>query len=81
MLVKLVNAGYGVDVHHLLAKHNLAPTLHAYSEVEGAPRAYIMEYLDSSSWKLLSGFSPHPDSAALILFSIAKVIKLWHGAW
>jgi len=26
VLVKLVNGGYGVEVHHLLAKHSLTPT-------------------------------------------------------
>ena len=76
VLVKLVNGGYGMEVHHLLAERSLAPTLHAYSKVEGAPTAYIMEYLDPSSWKPLSGVSLHPDSAALIQAEIEKVLKI-----
>ena len=75
VLVKLVNGGYGVEVHHLLAKHSLAPTLHAYSKVEGAPTTYITEYLDPSSWKPLSGVSPHPDSATSIQVEIEKVSR------
>jgi len=57
-----------VEVHHLLAKHSLTPTLHAYSKVEGAPTA-------PSSWKPLSGVSPHPDSATSIQVEIEKVSR------
>lgn len=75
VLVKPVNEGYGLNVHHLLAKHNLAPTLLAYSKVEGAPTA-IMDYLDPSSWKPLSGVSSHPDTAALFQVEIDQVIEI-----
>jgi len=45
--VKLVYGHYGDDVHRLLAEYNLAPQFHAVSEVEGAPKAYVVEYLGS----------------------------------
>lgn len=76
VLVKLVNGEYGKDVHHLLAKHDLAPMLLAHSAVKGAPTAYIMEYLDPSSWKPLSGVLPHPNATASIMLSTDKVIKI-----
>jgi hypothetical protein len=63
VLVKLVYGQYGDDVHRLLAGHNLAPQFHAASEVEGAPKAYVMEYLDPSSWKPLSEYSSLPISS------------------
>lgn len=49
-LCEPINGQYGEDVHHLLAQHNLAPTLHAYSDLEGAPKAIVMGYLDPSSY-------------------------------
>ncbi|KAF8530394.1 hypothetical protein BU17DRAFT_79150 [Hysterangium stoloniferum] len=77
VFVKLVSGKYGEDVHHLLAKHDLAPTLHAYSHPEGAPRAYVMEYLQSSSWKTLYDYSSLPNASTpkdLINRSITKVL-------
>ncbi|KAK2464861.1 hypothetical protein APHAL10511_002937 [Amanita phalloides] len=56
VFVKLAQK-YGENVHQLLEKDNLAPKLYAKSEVEGAPTAYIMEYLEPSSWKTLHSFA------------------------
>ncbi|KAK2461026.1 hypothetical protein APHAL10511_006967 [Amanita phalloides] len=55
VFVKLARK-YGENVHQLLAEEGLAPTLHAKSEVEGAPTAYIMEHLEPSSWITLHRF-------------------------
>jgi len=38
-----VHGWYGEDVHHLSAKHSLAPVLHAYSCPDGAPKAYSIQ--------------------------------------
>ncbi|KAJ3513630.1 hypothetical protein NLJ89_g2845 [Agrocybe chaxingu] len=79
VLVKLVSGHYGEEVHLLLAEHDLAPTLHAYSGPEGAPKAYIMEYLQPSSWKTLFDFSALPNastSAAAIRRSIDRVLDI-----
>lgn len=46
VFVKLVNGRYGEEVHKLLADHDLAPVLYGVSDLEGAPKAYVMEYLD-----------------------------------
>src|SRR5260221_9242566 len=81
VLVKLVYGQYrvGDDVHHLLAGHRLAPQFHAVSEVEGAPKAYVMEYLDPSSWEPLSDYSSLPNSSAFVAplrLSIDKVLDI-----
>ncbi|KAK2460499.1 hypothetical protein APHAL10511_007505 [Amanita phalloides] len=55
VFVKLARK-YGENVHQLLAEEGLAPMLHAKSEVEGAPTAYIMEHLEPSSWITLHNF-------------------------
>lgn len=47
----------------MLAQHNLAPTLHAYSELEGAPKAIVMGYLDPSSWMTLSAYWALPNTS------------------
>ncbi|KZT02200.1 uncharacterized protein LAESUDRAFT_794023 [Laetiporus sulphureus 93-53] len=57
VLVKLVNEPYGEDVHRLLARHHFAPSLYGYARYEGAPCAYIMEYLQSPTWTTLYNFS------------------------
>ncbi|KZT01360.1 uncharacterized protein LAESUDRAFT_798037 [Laetiporus sulphureus 93-53] len=57
VLVKLVNEPYGEDVHRLLARHHFAPSLYGYARYEGAPCAYIMEYLQSLTWTTLYNFS------------------------
>ena len=79
VLVKLVYGQYGDDVHRLLAGYNLAPQFHATSEVEGAPKAYVMDYLDPSSWSPLSDYLSFPNSfafAASIRLSIDKVLDI-----
>jgi len=39
-----------------MAKNQLAPKLYGCAEVEGAPTAYVMEYLDPSIWQPLHEF-------------------------
>jgi len=36
-----------------MADNGLAPKLYGYAEVQGAPTAYVMEYLDLSLWQTL----------------------------
>lgn len=48
VFVKLVPGSYGVEVYRFLETKHLAPALYGYSKVDGAPIAYIMEYLDPS---------------------------------
>jgi hypothetical protein len=62
VFVKLINGQYGEEVHHLLAQHNLAPMLHAYSKLESAPKAIVMKYLDPSSCMSLSAYSAPPNT-------------------
>jgi len=47
--VKLVNSGYGADVHLKLAASDLAPRLYGRNCPDGALGAYIMEYLTPPS--------------------------------
>ena len=56
VLVKLVPRPYSQDVHKHMADNGLAPELYGYAEMEGAPTAYIMEYLDPSVWQTLHEF-------------------------
>jgi len=39
-----------------LAAHGLAPKLYGTAKVDGAPTAYVMEYLDPSAWQTLHQF-------------------------
>jgi len=39
-----------------MAKKGFTPKLYGYTEVEGAPTAYIMEYLDPCAWQTLHQF-------------------------
>jgi len=36
-----------------MADNGLTPKLYGYAEMEGAPTAYVMEYLDPSVWQIL----------------------------
>jgi len=45
VFVKLVSGQYG-EVHRLLAAQIFAPELHGYSDHEGTPKAFVMEFLD-----------------------------------
>ncbi|KAG8915302.1 hypothetical protein FRC02_004568, partial [Tulasnella sp. 418] len=68
-VVKLVNSQYGTNVHQTLVKHGLAPVLHGYRHLDGAPTAYVMEYLaplstssPSEGWKTLHDFAESHDA-------------------
>lgn len=50
VLIKLVQGNYGKDAHRIAAQHGFAPQLHGTARLDGAPNAYIMEYLDKRSW-------------------------------
>lgn len=80
VFVKLVNGRCGEEVHKILADHDLSPVLYGVSDLEGAPKAYVMEYLDHSSWMTLSAYLALPDSsthvAESIWFSIATVLDV-----
>jgi len=39
-----------------MADTGLAPKLYSYAEVEDAPTAYVMEYLDPCTWEILHQF-------------------------
>ena len=56
VFVKLVSGHYSQQVHEHLAAKGLAPKLYGYAKVDGAPTAYIMEYLDPSEWETLHMF-------------------------
>jgi len=56
VFVKLVPNSYSQDVQEHLAAHGLAPKLYGSAKVDGAPTAYIMEYLDPSVWQCLNQF-------------------------
>ena len=47
-----------------MADIELAPKLYGYAEVEGAPTAYVMEYLDPCAWETLHQFL-ESDAAAV----------------
>ena len=79
VVVKLVNGRYGEEVHKMLADHHLAPVLYGISVLEGAPKAYVMEYFDRSSWMTLSDYVKLPHSATAvdsIWLSITKVLEV-----
>ena len=56
VLVKFVPRSYSQDVHKHMADIGLAPKLYGYAEVEGAPIAYVMKYLDPCAWETLHQF-------------------------
>ncbi|KZT04101.1 uncharacterized protein LAESUDRAFT_715811 [Laetiporus sulphureus 93-53] len=55
VVVKLVNGPYGEEVHQLLARHGLAPTLYGCAHFKCTPTAYIMEHLNGD-WVMLFDF-------------------------
>ncbi|KAG8896261.1 hypothetical protein FRC00_006191, partial [Tulasnella sp. 408] len=66
-LVKLAGK-YGDGVHRLLAKSQFAPVLYGQRSLEGAPTAYIMEFLSpptlgKTGWATLFEFFRLKDSA------------------
>jgi len=56
VFAKLVSCSYPREVHKYLTDNGLAPKLYGYAEVDGAPTAYVMEYLDPSTWQTLYQF-------------------------
>ena len=64
VLVKLVPRSYSRDVHKHMADNGLAPKLYGYAEADGAPTAYVMEYLDPPTWQTLYQFF-ESDTAAV----------------
>ena len=70
--VKLVSGPYSQAVH--LAAHGLAPKLYSTVKVDGAPTAYIMEYLDPSAWQTLHQFLMS-NAAALGHGPLEKVLQ------
>ena len=64
VLVKLVPRSYSRDVHKHMADNRLAPKLYGYAEADGAPTAYVMEYLDPPTWQTLYQFF-ESDTAAV----------------
>jgi len=55
-LAKLVYCSYSREVHKYLTDNGLAPKMYGCAEVDGAPTAYAMEYLDPSTWQTLYKF-------------------------
>jgi len=53
---KLVSCSYPREVHKYLTDNGLAPKMYGCAEVDGAPTAYVMEYLDTSTWQTLYQF-------------------------
>jgi serine/threonine protein kinase len=55
VLIKLiVGDRYGTEAHKILAKAEFAPALYGTAKVQGAPTAYVMEYLSpNDGWKTL----------------------------
>ena len=56
-LAKLVSCSYSQEVHKYLTVNRMAPKLYGYAEVDGAPTAYVMEYLDPSARQKNTSFS------------------------
>jgi len=52
-LVKLITSEYGITVHQKSATNDLAPQVYGSKCLEGAPTAYIMEYLTPPSPQLV----------------------------
>jgi hypothetical protein len=51
VLVKVVKRAYGVQAHRLAAENGFAPKLYGVAEVDGAPPAYVMEFLsEQKGW-------------------------------
>ena len=73
VLVKLVSRSYSQDVHKHMADIGLVPKLYGYAEVEGAPTAYVMEYLDPCTWETLHQF-PKSNAAAMIVLDCKRLL-------
>lgn len=87
-LVKLL-CEYGDEVHQLLAELQLAPILYGQQSLEGAPTAYIMEYLsppddEKSGWVTLWQFfrskSPVIRYSNAIEITLDKILTVMEKA-
>ena len=74
IVVKLVSCSYLQQVHEYLAAKGLAPKLYGYAKVDGAPTAYVMEYLDPSEWKTLHRFM-NASSTVLSCTELRKALE------
>jgi serine/threonine protein kinase len=88
VLIKfIVGERYGIDAHTTLANAGFAPALHGMVKVEGAPTAYVMDYLSPyDGWKSLHEHSrQHHDVKSHILaplehlFAEMKKHNIVHG--
>ena len=51
VLVKVVKRAYGEQAHRLAAENGFAPKLYGVAQVDGAPPAYVMEFLsEAKGW-------------------------------
>jgi len=57
-----------------LAAKGLAPKLYGYAKVDGAPTAYVMEYLDRSEWETLHRFM-NASSTVLSRAELRKALE------
>ena len=73
VLVKLVPRSYSRDVHKHMADNELTPKLYGYTEVQGAPTAYVMEYLDPCAWRTLHEFLKS-DATAVDCTQLQEVV-------
>jgi len=74
VVVKLVSRSYSQQVHEHLAAKGLAPKLYGYTKVDGAPTAYVMEYLDPSEWETLHRFM-NASSTVLSRTELRKALE------
>ncbi|KAG9042169.1 hypothetical protein FS837_011189 [Tulasnella sp. UAMH 9824] len=77
-LVKLAHT-YGTEVHRLLAKNHFAPVLYGHSSLQGAPTAYVMEFLrpntdGKSGWVTLWEFFKSKERATRYLKAIETTL-------
>ena len=75
VFVKLISGSYSQDVHEHLAAHGLAPKLYSSAKVDGAPTAYIMEYLDPSTWQALRQFLESDAGEDLVRSQLRKALE------
>jgi serine/threonine protein kinase len=59
--VKVARGGYGEEAHRAAAKEAFAPTLYGVAKVDGAPPAYLMEFLSEKK-----GWRPFQDATLRI---------------
>jgi serine/threonine protein kinase len=77
VLIKLIVGGrYGAEAHMILAKAGFAPALYGMAKVQGAPTAYIMDYLSPrDGWKTLHEHAKqHNDVKSHILAPLGSLL-------